>query len=247
MSNHTKYKKIVLSVAIILAISTMFVACARTDASPNKITSTNETCSQIVANTNMPEVMPPSTDMAVNRQFIEELRKTIGGSNLIENLLDKFDWNVDKKNNKYDYEMIFDEAHSYIVSLNIMGNKKDRAIDYKKDEVIVKNIVTGEEIMNPSVSEFLIIMQQAQKDIESDNYKFDENTLEVFMDYLTGSIPLGDIVEKFSFNYNDGAYKNTFYSTTHEYDITVTLNDTNIDDFIDYSKMAITLECVSEG
>lgn len=41
MSNHTKYKKIVLSVAIILTISTMFVACASTDALPNKITPTN--------------------------------------------------------------------------------------------------------------------------------------------------------------------------------------------------------------
>lgn len=247
MSNHTKYKKIVLSVAIILALSTMFVACASTEASPNKSTPTNENSSEIVANTNIPEVIVPSTDMAVNRQFIDELRKAISGSNTIEDLLKKFDWNVDKKSNKYDFEMIFDDSHGYLVSICIDDDEFGRAINYDKDVIVIKDTVNGGHLENPTVSSFLKTMQRAQHNIEPDKYQLNENILKAFMECLDGDIPLGDLVEEFSFYFSDGVYTNTLCSATHEYDITVKLNGTDISEFIDYSKVEIVVECVSEG
>lgn len=192
-------------------------------------------------------VIAASTDMAVNRFFIDTLAKTIAHHSSIESFINKFVWKENKGDNTYEFKMRFDDNHSYLVSLNILCNKTDRAIDYKKDEVIIKDILTGDELMNPSVSEFLILMQEVQRDIEPDKYKFDEIILESFMHYLDGSTKLNQFVDQFNFELKDGVYTKTICSVTHEYNISISQNSGGTNDYLDYECVDIVLECVSEG
>lgn len=201
-----------------------------------------------------PESQIPSMRMAKNRWFIDKLRYLIKGGPSIENfidIIDLFEVSYSNKNKVYSFKVIFDKKNSYTISLKLGKKKLDRIFCYDTDKIVIQDDITGEEIINPEVSEFLMLMQEGQKDINKAENKYDivksDKVLLELIQYIKGEIPLGDMVNQPGWDFKNESYYKKICSVTQEFNIIIKPTDTGVDEYIDYSKMEILINDMTGG